>query len=103
MQRRGQPGAGRQPAAPHPLLLVVEPPAGVHDRHRRRGIVDMSRKFWWHSRRTIPPRRQPMSTVNLTPALDVCRADDRFKTEVGWLDSKHSFSFGPHFDAANTH
>ena len=35
--------------------------------------------------------------------LDVRRADDRFKTRIGWLDSKHSFSFGNHFDRANTH
>lgn len=33
------------------------------------------------------------------PQIDVRRADDRFKTEIGWLDSKHSFSFGHH----NTH
>ncbi len=35
--------------------------------------------------------------------LDVRRADDRFKTKIGWLDSKHSFSFGNHFDRGNTH
>ncbi|WP_424186114.1 pirin family protein [Actinokineospora sp. G85] len=35
--------------------------------------------------------------------VDVRRADDRFKTTVSWLDSKHSFSFGHHQDAANTH
>ena len=31
------------------------------------------------------------------------RAGDRFATDVGWLDSKHSFSFGHHHDPANTH
>jgi quercetin 2,3-dioxygenase len=35
--------------------------------------------------------------------IDVRRADDRFKTRIGWLDSKHSFSFGRHQDRANTH
>ncbi|KQU49327.1 quercetin 2,3-dioxygenase [Rhodococcus sp. Leaf278] len=35
--------------------------------------------------------------------LDIRRADDRFKTKIGWLDSKHSFSFGNHFDRGNTH
>jgi redox-sensitive bicupin YhaK (pirin superfamily) len=30
-------------------------------------------------------------------------ADDRFKTQLGWLDGKHSFSFGHHHDPANTH
>lgn len=33
---------------------------------------------------------------------DVRRAGDRFTTRNGWLDSRHSFSFGPHYDAANT-
>ena len=35
--------------------------------------------------------------------IDVRRADDRFTTRIGWLDSKHSFSFGPHRDPRNTH
>jgi redox-sensitive bicupin YhaK (pirin superfamily) len=39
----------------------------------------------------------------LTPAVDIRRADDRFKTRIGWLDSKHSFSFSNHWDPANTH
>jgi redox-sensitive bicupin YhaK (pirin superfamily) len=44
-----------------------------------------------------------MSTVNLTPHVDVRRAADRFTSELGWLDSKHSFSFGHHYDRDNTH
>jgi quercetin 2,3-dioxygenase len=44
-----------------------------------------------------------MSTVNLTPNIDVRRAADRFKSNFGWLDSKHSFSFGHHYDHGNTH
>ncbi len=36
-------------------------------------------------------------------SLDIRRADDRFKTRIGWLDSKHSFSFSRHWDPANTH
>jgi redox-sensitive bicupin YhaK (pirin superfamily) len=36
------------------------------------------------------------------PTIDVRRAGDRFNTRLGWLDSKHSFSFGPHYDPANT-
>jgi redox-sensitive bicupin YhaK (pirin superfamily) len=39
----------------------------------------------------------------LPPAVDVRRADERFKSNFGWLDSKHSFSFGQHFDRRNTH
>lgn len=44
-----------------------------------------------------------MSAVNLTPSVDVRRAEDRFVSQFGWLDSKHSFSFGHHYDHANTH
>jgi redox-sensitive bicupin YhaK (pirin superfamily) len=35
--------------------------------------------------------------------LDVRRAGDRFSTRLQWLDSKHSFSFGRHYDPGNTH
>ena len=42
-------------------------------------------------------------TATLTPQVDVRRADERHKTRLGWLDSKHSFSFGRHYDPANTH
>ena len=36
-------------------------------------------------------------------SLDIRRAGERFTTKIDWLDSKHSFSFGPHHDPANTH
>jgi hypothetical protein len=36
-------------------------------------------------------------------AVDIRRAADRFATKISWLDSKHSFSFGSHYDARNTH
>ena len=42
-------------------------------------------------------------TATLTPQVDVRRADERLKTRLGWLDSKHSFSFSRHYDPANTH
>lgn len=35
--------------------------------------------------------------------IDVRRADERFTTRIGWLDSYHSFSFSRHWDPANTH
>jgi len=35
--------------------------------------------------------------------VDVRRAADRFATRTGWLDSKHSFSFGGHYRPDNTH
>ncbi|SCF06854.1 pirin family protein [Micromonospora mirobrigensis] len=39
----------------------------------------------------------------LKPQVDVRRADDRFATNIAWLDSKHSFSFGGHYAPDNTH
>ncbi len=36
-------------------------------------------------------------------AIDVRRARDRFHTDLGWLDSWHSFSFSSHYDPDNTH
>ena len=36
-------------------------------------------------------------------AVDVRRADTRFHTDIGWLDSWHSFSFAEHRDPQNTH
>jgi redox-sensitive bicupin YhaK (pirin superfamily) len=36
-------------------------------------------------------------------SVDVRRAGTRPHTKMGWLDSWHSFSFGRHFDPANTH
>ena len=32
--------------------------------------------------------------------MDIRRADDRFRTQNEWLDSRHSFSFGPYYDPA---
>ncbi|HEX7187124.1 MAG TPA: pirin family protein [Actinomycetes bacterium] len=39
----------------------------------------------------------------MAEGVDVRRAGDRFATSLGWLDSKHSFSFGHHYDPGNTH
>ena len=44
-----------------------------------------------------------MTSSVLHPAVDVRRAADRMRTGTDWLESRHSFSFGPHYDAANTH
>ncbi len=44
-----------------------------------------------------------MSTSELSPSVDVRRAEARFESNFGWLDSKHSFSFGHHDDRGNTH
>ncbi|HVM07106.1 MAG TPA: pirin family protein [Acidimicrobiales bacterium] len=35
--------------------------------------------------------------------FDIRRANERPSTRIGWLDSKHSFSFGGRYDPSNTH
>jgi quercetin 2,3-dioxygenase len=35
--------------------------------------------------------------------IDQRPADTRFHTDISWLDSWHSFSFGEHYDPKNTH
>ena len=44
-----------------------------------------------------------MEATTLSPSVDVRRASSRFATDIGWLDSKHSFSFSNHYDETNTH
>ena len=44
-----------------------------------------------------------MTSTTLTSRVDVRRGDERDKTRLGWLDSKHSFSFSRHQDPDNTH
>lgn len=38
-----------------------------------------------------------------TPTLDIRRSSERLLTQIDWLDSKHSFSFGHHYAPDNTH
>jgi redox-sensitive bicupin YhaK (pirin superfamily) len=38
-----------------------------------------------------------------TPDIGVRRKDEQFHTRAGWLDSRHCFSFGYHYDPDNTH
>jgi len=47
--------------------------------------------------------RKPVTPPALHPTVDVRPADTRFTTSIGWLDSRHSFSFSNHWDAGNTH
>jgi redox-sensitive bicupin YhaK (pirin superfamily) len=39
----------------------------------------------------------------MTTTTDVRRADSRPRTSLPWLDSRHSFSFGRHYEPGNTH
>jgi hypothetical protein len=41
--------------------------------------------------------------VSVTPRIDVRRKEQQFRTEAGWLNSRHCFSFGHHYDPTNTH
>ncbi len=43
------------------------------------------------------------SRIDVAPTVDIRRAADRAKTRIDWLDSKHSFSFGSHYEPENTH
>jgi redox-sensitive bicupin YhaK (pirin superfamily) len=38
----------------------------------------------------------------MTPTIERRPAASRFHTDIGWLDSWHSFSFGEHYDPSNT-
>ena len=44
-----------------------------------------------------------MSRSGTVDGVLVRRADDRMHTEIDWLDSRHSFSFGAHYDPDDTH
>ena len=38
-----------------------------------------------------------------TMGIRVRRAGERFLTRTDWLESRHSFSYGPHYDPVNAH
>ena len=42
-----------------------------------------------------------VSARNPGAEVSVHRAGDRFRTNIGWLDGRHSFSFGRHYDPKN--
>jgi quercetin 2,3-dioxygenase len=42
-------------------------------------------------------------TRSIRPTIDLRRADARFATTAGWLESRHCFSFARHHDPSNTH
>jgi redox-sensitive bicupin YhaK (pirin superfamily) len=44
-----------------------------------------------------------MAQMTLEPKVDVRPAGERQVTRTSWLDGKHSFSFGHHWDPSNTH
>lgn len=39
----------------------------------------------------------------ITPTIDIRSSRERMATRIDWLDSRHSFSFGGHYDPENTH
>lgn len=39
-------------------------------------------------------------TKPVDTAIQIRRANDRFHSDLGWLDSRHTFSFGEHYDPA---
>src|SRR5664279_3864990 len=45
----------------------------------------------------------PFSLRQHEVMINVVAAKSRLHTDIDWLDSYHSFSFGEHYDPANTH
>ena len=43
------------------------------------------------------------NTQTTQSAVEIRRKGDRFHTQAGWLDSRHSFSFSHHYDPRNMH
>ncbi|MFO0698281.1 MAG: pirin family protein [Nitrospira sp.] len=43
------------------------------------------------------------NTQSQKPAVEIRRKGDRFHTQIGWLESRHSFSFSQHYDPLNMH
>ena len=41
-------------------------------------------------------------SVNKEGFIAARRGEDRFQTKIAWLDGRHSFSFGGHWDPTNT-
>lgn len=39
----------------------------------------------------------------MTPTIELRPAETRPRTQISWLDGRHSFSFGGHYDPNNTH
>lgn len=44
-----------------------------------------------------------LPSKNVPPPIHIHPAKDRFHTQIPWLESHHSFSFGSHYDPENTH
>ena len=44
-----------------------------------------------------------MTATGLQPRVEIQRSEQRFHTQINWLDSRHSFSFSGYYDPTNTH
>jgi redox-sensitive bicupin YhaK (pirin superfamily) len=42
-----------------------------------------------------------VAVKQVSPSLELRRADERGRTDWGWLDSRHTFSFGEYYDPAH--
>jgi redox-sensitive bicupin YhaK (pirin superfamily) len=66
-------------------------------RRTRRSQESAKNLVWPGSGSSVKP-----TMTNPSPELvEIRRADQRFHTRLDWLDSWHSFSFGPHRDPTN--
>ncbi|MPZ97672.1 MAG: pirin family protein, partial [Propionibacteriales bacterium] len=41
--------------------------------------------------------------AGLAGSVLITRGGDRFVTRTDWLESRHAFSYGPHYDPTRTH
>jgi uncharacterized cupin superfamily protein len=60
----------------------------------------LCRRSWEFASGAGAPRDHRRSD-RMAPVIDVRRAAERFSTRTEWLASRHSFSFGEHYDPAN--
>lgn len=44
-----------------------------------------------------------MAQIPVAQGIEMVRKEQRFSTQISWLDSHHCFSFGQHYDRDNTH
>ena len=81
------------------LFLDVARPALLDQEHLRGPIPTRAPEY-----SPTPIRLEDIQmTHSIQSTVDIRRADTRFATDAGWLESRHCFSFARHYDPSNTH
>jgi redox-sensitive bicupin YhaK (pirin superfamily) len=92
--RLGGPSGGIQPS---PRTQVNSAGSG------REGTAAATEEKRWVGAESTGDRSNRESRGLMGLTIDIRRAESRFQTRLGWLDSRQSFSFGEHYDPDNTH